>query len=152
MMTINKAKDFLNNILNNSTGKSEIKIYQKFIGVLTGLENRKLSTYQKELIEKELTTLDLNQPTKNRKKYIRQKSNEFVKYLKSEFSIVLKGHYANYGLSMGMLFGVAIGTVIFRDSGGTSTGICIGMFIGYIIGQHMDKEATKQNQVLIIEE
>ena len=70
-MTINKAKDFLNNLVSNSTKKGEIKIYQKFVLVLKGLDNRNLSTDQKDLIEQKLTTLDLKQQTPNRKKYIR---------------------------------------------------------------------------------
>jgi hypothetical protein len=148
-MTIKEAKDYLNGLLTGSVRKREIKTYQKFIGVLTGLENRSLSSYQIDLIEQELKTLDLQQPTKNRKQYINKKSNEFVKYLESEFSIVLKGHFANYGLGIGMVFGLAIGTAIFRDGGSSTTGMCIGMFIGYIIGQHMDKEAAKKDQVLI---
>ena len=150
-MTITTAKDFLNNLLDSSTKKSERKIYQKFIGILQGLENRNLSAYQLDLVEKELTSFDLNKSTKNRRRHIRKKTNEFIKFLESEFSIVLKDHYANYGLSIGMVFGVAIGASIFRDSGQSATGICIGMFVGYIVGQYMDKEANKQNRVLIID-
>ena len=150
-MTINKSKEFLKNLLNNSTKKNEIRIYKKFILVLNGLENRNLSTSQKDLIEQELTALNLKQQTKSRKKHIRKKSNEFVKFLESEFSFVLKDHYANYGLSIGMVFGVAIGTAIFRDSGGITTGMCLGMLIGYIVGQYMDKEASKNNKVLIVD-
>jgi hypothetical protein len=151
MMTINQSKEFLKNLLNNSTKKNEIRIYKKFVLVLNGLENRRLSADQKDLIEQELTTLNLKQQTKSRKKYIRKKSNEFVKFLESEFSFVLKGHYANYGLSIGMVFGVAIETAIFRDGGGSTTGICLGMLIGYIVGQYMDKEAAKNNKVLIVD-
>jgi hypothetical protein len=151
MMTINQSKEFLKNLLNNSTKKNEIRIYKKFVLVLNGLENRCLSADQKDLIEQELTTLNLKQQTKSRKKYIRKKSNEFVKFLESEFSFVLKGHYANYGLSIGMVFGVAIETAIFRDVGGSTTGICLGMLIGYIVGQYMDKEAAKNNKVLIVD-
>jgi hypothetical protein len=149
-MTINTAREFLNTLLDNSTERRERRVYQKFIGILIGLENRSLSTDQINLIETELTSLDLKKQTNNRKKYIRKKSNVFVNYLKSDFSIVLKGHYANYGLSLGMVFGVAIGISVFKDNGGSTTGMCIGMFIGYLIGKYMDKEAEKENQVLII--
>ncbi|MFK7901029.1 MAG: hypothetical protein AB8B61_09770 [Cyclobacteriaceae bacterium] len=149
-MTINKAKDFLESLLNNSTTKRETRIYQKFILVLTGLENRDLPRNQVDLIEQELAILDLKQQTKNRKKYIRQRLNEFLKYIDTAFSFVLKGHYANYGLSLGMVFGLALGTAVFRDSGSSTTGMCIGMFIEYIIGQYMDTEAAKNNRVLII--
>ena len=149
-MTIKETRDFLKNLINESTKSREIKIYNKFIGVLTGIENRAFSTYQIELIEKELTILNLKQPTKNRKKYIRKKLNEFVEYLESEYSIILEDHYADLGLKMGLVFGMALGVFIFKDSGGSATGMCFGMFIGYVIGKYMDKEAAKQNQVLKI--
>ena len=149
-MTIKEAKYFLKNLINESTKSREIKIYNKFIGVLTGIENREFSTYQIELIEKELTILNLKQPTKNRKKYISKKLNAFIEYLESEYSIILEEHYTDLGLKIGLVFGMALGTAIFRDSGGSSTGMCFGLFIGYVIGKYMDNEAAKQNQVLKI--
>jgi hypothetical protein len=149
-MTINTAIEYLNTLQKNTADKGEIKVYQKFTSILIGLENRDFSKYQISLIETELKTLDLEKQTKNRKRYIKKKSNEFVNFLKSEFSIVMKSHYANLGLSMGMVFGVAIGVSVFKDSGSSTTGMCFGMFIGYLIGQYMDKEAEKENQVLII--
>jgi len=74
----------------------------------------------------------------------------FVKYLDTAFSFILKDHFANYGLSIGMVFGIAVGTALFRDSGGSTTGMCLGMFIGYIIGLYLDNEAAKNDKVLII--
>jgi hypothetical protein len=149
-MTIKETREFLKNLINESSERREIKIYNKFIGILMSIEKREFSTYQIELIEKELTMLNLKQPTKNRKKYIRKKLSEFVQYLESEYSIILEGHYTDLGLKMGLVFGMALGVFIFKDSGGSSTGMCFGIFIGYIIGKYMDKEAAKQNQVLKI--
>ena len=149
-MTILEAIEFLKNLLDESAKSKEIKIYNKFIGVLMSLEKREFSTHQIELIEKELTILNLKQPTKNRIKFIRKKLREFVQYLESDYSILLEGHYADLGLKMGLVFGMALGIVIFRDNGGSSTGMCLGMLIGYVIGKFMDKEAAKQNQVLKI--
>lgn len=147
-MTINKAKDFLQRLKSKASDKREVKIYQKFIVVLDGVENRKLPTSQRELIEEKLTSLELENNPKNRKKHIRKKLNEFIHYLESEFSFVLKGHYANYGISIGMVFGISIGTGIFNGSDGIALGMCFGICIGYIIGIQMDKRAAKQNQVL----
>lgn len=149
-MTIKESKEFLKNQLDESTKRREIKIYNKFIGILLSLENREFSTHQTEMIEKELTLLNLKQPTKNRKKYIRKKLSEFVQYLESEYSLILEGHYANLGMVLGLVFGVAVGLSIFRDSGGSSTGMCFGMLMGILIGRYMDKKAAKQNQVLQI--
>lgn len=84
-MTIDTAKDYLNSLLINSKTKSEIKIYEKFINVLTGLEKRELSANQLGSIEKKLTSLNLGHQTNNRKRHIRKKSNEFLKYLEKEF-------------------------------------------------------------------
>ena len=112
MMTIEKAKFFLKSLLQQGAKNSEIKIYQKFLDVLISLENRDLTTSQKNSIEEELTNLDLKQPHKNRKRYLRKKRNAFLHYLKSAFSLVLKEHYANYGMSLGMALGVAIGTIL----------------------------------------
>ena len=149
-MTIKEAREFLKGLINESTKSREIKIYKKFIGILTSIENRAFSTLQLEFIEKELTILNLTQSTKNRKKYIREKLNQFIQYLESEYSLILESHYVNLGMSLGLVFGVALGISIFRDSGGSSTGMCFGMLIGYFIGRYMDKEAAKQNQVLKI--
>lgn len=149
-MTIKETREFLKNLVNESSERREIKTYNKFIGILRSLEKREFSTHQIEMIEKELTMLNLKKSAKNRKKYIAKKLSEFVKYLESDYSIILEGHYTDLGLKMGLVFGVAIGTAIFRDSGGGSTGMCFGMFIGYAIGKYMDKEAAKQNQVLKI--
>ena len=149
-MTIKETREFLKNLVNESSESREIKICNKFIGILRSIEKREFSTYQIELIERELTMLNLKEPTKNRKKYINKKLSEFVKYLESEYSIILEGHYTDLGLKMGLVFGMALGASIFKDSGGSSTGMCFGIFIGYIIGNYMDKEAAKQNQVLKI--
>lgn len=149
-MTIIESREFLKTLVHESSARREIKIYNKFIGVLNGLENREFSSHQIEMIEKELTLLNLEQVTKNRKKYLRKKLNEFIKYLESEHSLILENHYANLGMVLGLTFGVAIGMSIFRDSGGSSTGMCFGMLIGIVIGRYMDKQAAENNKVLHI--
>jgi hypothetical protein len=147
-MTIIEAREFFKILVRESSSRREIKIYNKFIGVLNGLENREFSSHQIEMIEKELTLLNLEQATKNRKKYLRKKLNEFIKYLESEHSLILENHYASLGMVLGLTFGAAIGLSIFRDSGGSSTGMCFGMLIGIVIGRYMDKQAAENNKVL----
>ena len=149
-MTIKEAREFLKNRINESNKSREIKVYKKFIDVLTAVENRALSTYQVGLIEKELTILNLKQPTKNKKRYFKQKLNLFIEYIESEYSLLLEGHYADLGMKLCLVFGMAIGTFIFTHSGGSATGMCFGISIGFMIGRYMDKEAAKQNKVLKI--
>ena len=149
-MTIKEAREFLKTLINESSQRREIKIYNKFIGILTGIENRDFSAHQIEMIEKELTILNLKQPTKNRKKHIRKKLSQFIKYLESDYSIILEGHYENLGMVLGMCFGLAFGTVFNQEGTGNVIGMCFGMLIGLLIGRFMDKEALKNNQVLQI--
>ena len=150
MRTLKSNKEYLNKLLLETTSKREVKLYEKFIGVLTALEQKELSEDQRDLIEKKLEILALDQETKNRKKIIKKGYSELVSYLQTEFSWILKDYYSNYGLSIGMVLGLALGTSIFRDSGSSATGMCFGMLIGYFIGQNMDKKAAKENKVLSV--
>ena len=148
MMTINNTIIFFKSILTQTIKKSEIKIYENFIGILSDLKNRDLTKEQLRCIEEELENLKLKEIPENRKKYFRRKLNEFQKYLKDEFSLTTKGYYESIGMSMGMVFGISIGASIFGADSGVSTGLMFGMLIGFVIGRNMDSEAEKQNRVL----
>jgi len=148
MMTINNTIIFFKSILTQTIKKSEIKIYENFIGILSDLKNRNLTKEQLRCIEEELENLKLKEIPENRKKYFRRKLNEFQKYLKDEFSLTTKGYYESIGMSMGMVFGISIGASIFGAGSGVSTGLMFGMLIGFIIGRYMDSEAEKKNLVL----
>ena len=148
MMTINNTIIFFKSILTQTIKKSEMKIYENFIGILSDLKNRNLTKEQLRCIEEELENLKLKEIPENRKKYFRRKLNEFQKYLKDEFSLTTKGYYESIGMSMGMVFGISIGASIFGAGSGVSTGLMFGMLIGFIIGRYMDSEAEKKNLVL----
>jgi len=147
-MTINNTIIFFKSILTQTIKKSEIKIYENFIGILSDLKNRDLTKEQLRCIEEELENLKLKEIPENRKKYFRRKLNEFQKYLKDEFSLTTKGYYESIGMSMGMVFGISIGASVFGAGSGVSTGLMFGMLIGFIIGRYMDSEAEKKNLVL----
>jgi len=147
-MTINNTIIFFKSILTQTIKKSEMKIYENFIGILSDLKNRNLTKEQLRCIEEELENLKLKEIPENRKKYFRRKLNEFQKYLKDEFSLTTKGYYESIGMSMGMVFGISIGASIFGAGSGVSTGLMFGMLIGFIIGRYMDSEAEKKNLVL----
>ena len=134
-MSINEASDFLNSLIAETVEKSEIKVYQNFLGILTALKNRALMPEELRSIEEELGILKLKECPENKKKYLKQKYNEFKKYLKAELSFISEGYYTAIGISLGISFGVALG-------------ISLGMIIGLIIGRIMDSEAEKQNRVL----
>ena len=141
-MDIKETIDFFLNLKNNSTEKTEIKVYDQYIGILSDLKNRDLTKTQILSIESELGTLNLDMESENRKKYLKQKLSEFQKFLNDKLSLISEGHYTAYGMSFGMLIGV-----IFQSYIG-SYSLLGGMVIGMVIGGIMDSEARKQGRVL----
>ena len=63
---------FLLEIKKRFVEKSEIKLYNKYIGILSDLINRDLTQNQIHSIEVELETLQLSAELDNRKKYLNQ--------------------------------------------------------------------------------
>jgi hypothetical protein len=107
-MTTEEASNLFEILKSQHTRKSDIKVYEKFLHILTGLKLRHFSKYETQSIETELDSLKLN--PNNRTKHIKKALSKFEKYLKESFSLTTKGHYANLysglGLSIGLLFGM----------------------------------------------
>ena len=147
-MKINEASDLLKSLITETTKKSDIKVYQSFLGILTALKNRELTQEDVRSIEEELDILKLKEYPENKKRYLRRKRDKFKEYLKTEFSLITEGYYTGIGLALGMSFGVAIGASLFGPSSGSGLGISLGMVVGLIIGRVMDSKAEKENRVL----
>ena len=147
-MNIIEASDLFNTLISNTDKRSEIKVYQNFLEILSALKNRDLTQEEIRSIEEELDILKLKDYPENKKKYLRRKRDKFKEYLKTEFSLITEGYYTGIGLALGISFGVAIGASIFGQSSGSSLGISIGMVVGLIIGRVMDNKAEKENRVL----
>ncbi len=145
-MTIIETLGFFKKLLKETDIKREIRVYKKFITILSNLKSRSLTDEEMLSIENELKLLDLKSNPKNKRKYFSKKLTAFQTYLKEEFSLISEGYYTAIGMSLGMCFGVAIGTSF--GSSGTSMGLAIGMLIGIVVGRTMDLEAEKQNRVL----
>jgi len=155
-MKLGDALDILNNLIEKTNSKSELKIYQGFIKILLNLKNRELTDQQVKSIEFKLDSLDLLEKAENGKKHYRKKFNELTTYLNKEFSFIMSGHYTSLGMVYGMMFGSGMGMVfgmMFGGSIGTvyglSIGTSVGMVLGMIFGSIKDAEAKKQNRVLI---
>ena len=147
-MTIQNAIELLNDSIKKSTKKSEIKIYNKFIGILSNLKKREFSPIQIKLIESELEDYFNIKDVTNKRKHFKQILNQFINYLSNEFSLVLEGHYTSLGVGLGICFGLAFGSIFFNEPSKGSIGMCIGMCVGILVGKYLDGEAEKQNQVL----
>tara|TARA_B110000208_G_C11430444_1_gene306874 strand:- start:57 stop:536 length:480 start_codon:yes stop_codon:yes gene_type:complete len=141
-MKIKETLNFFLNLKNDSVEKSEIKVYDKYIGILSDLKNRDLTQNQIQSIESELEVLNLNIESDNRKKHFTKKLTEFEKFLKDKLSLIPEGHYMSYGMIFGMLAGALLQFYIGIYS------LIAGMLIGMVIGAIMDSEARKQGRVL----
>ena len=148
-MKIVEAKIFFESLKNNTDKKSELKIYESFIGILSDLKNKKLTTEQLQSNEEELDILDFKADVKNREKYYAQKLERFKKYLRVNLSIVSQGYYSTLSISLGIAFGAAFG-VVFDESIGITYGVSLGLVLGIIIGKLLDLNAEKKNRVLKI--
>jgi hypothetical protein len=150
-MTLQETITIFENLKTETTKKSEIKVYEKFVYILTELQNREFSKDEIQSIEMELDSLNLASNTENRKKYFKKTLNKFEKYLKDTFSLTSKGYYTTLygglGLSFGLLFGVVF-LSSWERSLGISMGLIGGMFIGSIIGHHMDSQAKAAGNIL----
>jgi len=144
MMSLKNKIIHIKILESGTTKKSEIKEYQKFIRLLTSLEQRDWSTSEIQHIENKLDSLDLKATTSNQEKYVRKAFKLFQEYLKETFSLTVKGYYGSKGLVLGVAFGVIFGVVVlpnFERSLGISIGLALGMAIEMIIGHSLDAQA-----------
>jgi len=150
-MTLKNAFNFFESSKAETTKKSEIKVYEKFLHMLTALKNRTFSKDEIQSIETELDRLNLESNPENRKKHLKKALSKFEKYLKDTFSLTSKGYYTERCVAYGVLFGVVAGVLIgerFERSLGISFGICMGLFIGAFIGRRMDSQAKAEGRML----
>ncbi|WP_299213951.1 hypothetical protein [uncultured Aquimarina sp.] len=154
-MTINEASKFFKNLVTETDEKSEVRVYKKFITMLSQLANRDLSDEQLRAIEDKLDAFDIDIPRENRKKYYGKRLTEFTNYIKKELSLVSEGYYMAIYMSVGMSIGMSLGMtfgVVFGGSNGLIYGMTFGMTtgisIGLAIGAAMDAKAKKEGKVL----
>ncbi len=147
IMTITKAHSIFEKLVSKTTKKSELKVYTKFLYILSKLQSRNFSEEETQAIEKELDSLALeSNPRSSKKQYIKALS-KFETYLKDTFSLTAAGYYTGLGMALGMCFGVAGGSLINRTIG-TSSGLALGMLIGLCIGHYMDSQAEIAGNML----
>ncbi len=150
-MTIQEAYNFFESLKTETTKTNEIKVYEKFLHILTELKNRTFSEDEIHSIETELDGLNLKSNPENRKIYFKKALSKFEKYLKDTFSLTPKRHYTELGITLGSSFGVVAGVIIgerFERSLGIALGISIGMLIGLLIGRYMDSMAATEGKVI----
>ena len=150
-MTLQAAYNFIESLKTETTKKSEIKVYEKFLHILSKLKIREFSKDEIQSIETELDRLNLKLNPERRKKYFKKALSKFEKFLKDTFSLTSKGYYTNLYSGLGLSFGLLFGVVFLSSwerSLGISMGLIGGMLIGSIIGQSMDSQAKAAGKIL----
>ena len=150
-MTLQEAYNFFKNLKSQTTKKSEIKIHEKFLDIISGLKNRDFSRDEIKAIETELESLNLKSNPENRKKYFKKALSKFEKYLKDTFSLTIKRYYTELGIALGASFGILFGVVFLSSwerSLGISLGLIVGSGIGGAIGRSMDSQAKTAGKML----
>ena len=150
-MTLQEAYNFFESLKTKTTKKAEIKIYEKFLHILSELKIREFSKDDIQSIETELDSLKLESNLANNKKDWNKRLKEFNEYLKNKHSLISTGYYTGIGVSMGTAFGIVAGDIFgerFEKSLGLALGISIGMLIGAIIGRSMDAKAKREGRMI----
>lgn len=150
-MTLQEASTFFENLIKQTSNKAEIKLYERFIHVLSELKNREFSKDEIQSIEAELDRLNIRLNPENGNKHLKKALRQFEKYLKDTFSLTTKGYYTNLGVGLGSSFGILFGVVALSSlerSMGIALGLSFGMLIGLTIGRSMDAKAIKEGGVL----
>jgi len=150
-MLLQDAIHFFKRVTTETTKKSELKVYERFIQLLSTLTDRAFSPEEIQSIETKLESLNLESNPKNAQTYYKKALHTFEKYLKETFSLIPKGYYTNLGIIFGTFFGLLFGVVFlftFERSLGIALSLSFGMIIGLIIGIAMDTKAKKENRIL----
>lgn len=150
-MTLQETYNFLESLKTETTKKYEIKVYEKFLHILTELKNRKFSKDEIHSIETELDRLNLKSNPENSKKYFKKALSTFEKYLNETFSLTTKVYYQRLYGGLGLVFGLLFGVVFLSNmerSLGISLGLIGGMVVGSIIGRQKDARAIADGRVL----
>lgn len=150
-MTLQTAYNHFESLITETTNQYEIRVYEKFLHILSELKTREFTNDEINSIEMELDHLNLNSNPENRKKYFKKALRKFEKYLKDAFSLTSKGYYTDLGIALGSAIGILSG-IVFLSSLDRSIGIAmslsIGMLIGLIIGHTMDSQAKTAGKML----
>lgn len=150
-MTLKEASNFFESLKNETAKKNEIKIYDKFLDILSKLKIRDFTKDEIQTIETTLDTYDLKSNQENNIKFFKKALREFESFLKDTFSLTSKDYYAKLGGGLGMSFGILFGIVFLSSwerSLGISMGMIFGMVIGALIGRSMDAKAISEGSVL----
>ena len=146
-------------VIYNENLKKNIKlseIQNQFERLIEELKGKNLSDSFIHSINSKIDAINsINDSDKILKSQIKKNQAEIIKQLEKENKIVLKNHYRNTWLALGMsVFGIPMGVAFgatLGNMGLVGIGLPIGMAIGIAIGTAKDKKAGEEGRQLDFE-
>lgn len=142
--------------IDTRTDKKLEKACSKFEALLVELKKKELDDEMVEFINKEIEFLNtVSDSSKVLKSEIKKKQLKIVRRLEQKAKIVVKHHYRNlwlaigmtaFGLPLGIVFGMALDNMAFLG-----IGLPIGMLTGMAVGIKMDNKAKDEGRQLDFE-
>jgi hypothetical protein len=122
--------------------------YAQFSGLLNKLNENNLPDTVANEINKDIEELNsVSDSEKILRKQIRKKQGKIITFIEKELKFVVKNHYRNTWLAIGMsVFGS-----IFENMAFIGIGLPIGMVFGIALGTQMDKKAFAEGRQIDIE-
>lgn len=136
-MEISQVIDFLNDFRAKTENSKNKNNSEKFVRVLEEIKHKNFNELQIQRINSELNVIFKNFEIEKEKVNVKNELSNFLKFLKSEFSIIIP----NYNLYIGMMVGVLAS--IFFGMLSALVGLLIGAGIGYFLDQKAEKENRK---------
>jgi hypothetical protein len=150
-MTLQEAYNFIESLKTEATKKSEIKVYYKFLKMLSALKDRTFTKDEILSIETEIDSFDLKSNQKNNIKFFKKALTKFNEFLKDTFYLTSKDHYTKLFSGLGGGFGILFSVVFLSNwdrSLGISMGLIFGSAIGMFIGKNMDAKAFSEGRII----
>jgi hypothetical protein len=137
-MEIQKTIDLLTEIRKNTDNSKNKKYSEKFIRLLTEIRFMDNIDQKKERLDSELKLIRQNFEIEKDNIKVKKELNNFIKFLKSEFSFTIPWYYTQIGALIGVLAASFFGAYSFL----------VGLLIGGIIGCFLDEKARKEGKKL----
>lgn len=149
----------LKELIQRTDRKGNLKLdraYAQLGNLIRELAARELPDEIIEAINQEIDELNaIPDAGRQLRNQIRKRQSSIVRLLEKELKLVVKNHYRNAWMAIGMgAFGIPFGAAFGASMGNMAflgIGIPIGMTIGMAIGAGMDTKAFKEGRQLDIE-
>ena len=132
------------------------KAYDSLGKLIKAIAIRDISESSLRIIDEHIASVNTSKELDNKfVKLVNKARCEIIGHMEREYKLVVKNHYRNMWMALGMsMFGVPLGVVFgfsIGNMGFLGIGLPIGMAIGLAIGTKLDEKAKKEGNVLDIE-